>query len=204
MIPVTPQPEYPEFDARVRQPGLTFLKGNRNPSDKDFKKHNYWSRAAKNLHKVYRGCCAYTTLRLLDTGSVDHFRPKTKYPYLAYEWDNYRLARQKINARKGNREEIVDPFTVQIGWFVLDLPSCLILPGNGLKQDLRKKVNSTINILGLNDDDRLVQERCDLLVNLADGDITMNFLDQRYPFLSTEVKRQGVENRLKVIFARIT
>lgn len=204
MIPVIRQPEYPEFDARVRQPGLMFLKGNRNPSDKDFKKHNYWSKAAKNLHKAYMGCCAYTTLRLLDAGSVDHFLPKTKYPYLAYEWDNYRLARQKINVRKGNTEEIVDPFTVHIGWFVLDLPSCLIRPGDGLGQELRKKVNSTINILQLNADDRLVQERCDFLVNLADGDITMNFLAQRYPFLSIEVERQGVENSLKVIFARTT
>lgn len=204
MIPVARQPEYPEFDAQVRQPGLTFLKANRNPSDKDFKKHNYWSRAAKNLHKAYMGCCAYTTLRLLDMGSVDHFLPKTKYPYLAYEWDNYRLARQKINVRKSNTEEIVDPFKVQVGWFVLDLPSCLIRPGDGLGQELRKKVNSTINILQLNADDRLVQERCDFLVNLADGDITMNFLAQHYPFLSIEVERQGVENSLKIIFARTT
>ena len=204
MIPVTPQPEPPDFDARVRQPGVKFLKTNPHPSDRDFKKHNYWSKAAKNLHKAYRGCCAYTTLCLVDKGSVDHFRPKTKYPYLAYEWDNYRLARQKINARKSNTEEIVDPFRVQIGWFVLDLPSCLIRPGDGLGRDVRKKINSTINILQLNADDRLVQERCDLLVHLADGDITMNFLDQRYPFLSSEVKRQGVENRLKVLFARMT
>lgn len=204
MISVIPKPEPQDFDARVRKPGVKFLKGNPHPSDKDFKKHNYWSKAAKCLHKAYLGYCAYTTLRLLETGSVDHFLPKTRYPYLAYEWDNYRLARQKINARKGNTEEIVDPFTVQIGWFILDLPSCLIRPGNELKQELRKKINSTINILQLNDDDRLVQERCDFLVNLADGDITMNFLDQRYPFLSTEVKRQGVENRLKVIFARKT
>ena len=139
MIPVTPQPEYPEFEGQVRQPGLTFLRGNPDPSDKDFRRRNYWSRAAKKLHEAYLGCCAYTTLHLCDTGSVDHFLPKTKYPHLAYEWDNYRLARQKINARKSNTEEVVDPFTVQIGWFVLDLPSCLIRPGDGPRSRVKKE-----------------------------------------------------------------
>ena len=204
MSPVIRQPEYPEFDVQVRQPGLVFLNGNPNPSTRAFKQYNYWSRASRNLHAAYSGCCAYTTKYLVDTGSVDHFLPKNKYPHLAYEWDNYRLARQKINTRKSDTEEVVDPFIVEIGWFILDLPSCLIRPGNGLSQELGKKVNSTINILQLNADDRLVQERCDLLVDLADGDITMNFLDRRYPFLSAEVRRQGIENMLRVIFTRKT
>ena len=202
MIPVTLQPEYPEFDAQVRQPGLKFLSKNPNPSAKGFKQHNYWSRAASNLHSAYSGLCAYTTMHLADTSSVDHFLPKKKYPYLAYEWDNYRLARQRINTQKGNTEEILDPFKIKIGWFVLDLPSCLIRPGDEIDPKIKKRVDSTINILRLNADDRLVQERCNWLVDLADGEITINFLDRHYPFLSTEVRRQGIKDNLKVIFGR--
>lgn len=200
MIPVTPKPEYHGFDSEVRRPGLKFLRRKPRPSNKDFSRHNYWTRAVNNLKASYSGLCAYTSLYLVDTGSVDHFRPKTKYPYLAYEWDNYRLARQRINSRKGNSEEVVDPFRVQPGWFVLDFPSCLIRPGNKLNKKIKKYVNATINILRLNDDDSLVQERCDFLVDLAQGDITMDFLDRRYPFLAFEVKRQGVEKHLSQIF----
>lgn len=200
MIPVTPRPEYQEFDSQVREPGSRFLRGNPHPSSKEFRKHNYWTRAAKNLHALYLSLCAYTATYLVDTGSVDHFRPKTKYPYLAYEWDNYRLARGKINTRKGDTEDVVDPFKVKSGWFVLDFPSCLIRPGDGLDKETKKSVNATINILQLNNDDGLVQERCDLLVDLARGDITMNFLDRRYPFLAIEVRRQRIEQRLSQVF----
>lgn len=202
MMPVTHQPEYPAFDAEVRQPGLIFLTANPRPSAKDFNQHRYWSKAAPRLRKAYSGLCAYTTMYLVDTVSVDHFLPKTKYPHLAYEWDNYRLARQKINTCKGNSEEIVDPFEIKIGWFVLDLPSCLIRPGSDLDSSLRKKIHSTIEILRLNTDDNLVQERCDLLVHLAEGEVTMAFLDRRYPFLSAEVRRQGKEHALKIIFRK--
>ena len=203
MIRVSRQPEYPAFGKQVRKPGLAFLRSNPSPSTSDFRKHNYWNRARENLFAAYSGLCAYTSMHLVDTGSVDHFLPKTKYPHLAYEWDNYRLARQKINARKSNTEEVLDPFKIQTGWFVLDLPSCLVRAAQEVERDLRIKVNQTINILGLNNDDRLVQERCDWLVWLADGHITIDFLDCRYPFLAAEVRRQGVMDRLKTIFGRI-
>ncbi len=202
MIPVAPKPEYQEFDSEIRKPGIQFLRRKPHPSNKDFRGHNYWTKAIKNLKVSYSGLCAYTSLYLVDTGSVDHFRPKTKYPHLAYEWDNYRLARQKINTRKGDTEEVVDPFRVKSGWFALDLPSCLIRPGDGLDKETKKCVNATINILQLNDDDGLVQERCDLLVYLAQGDITMNFLGRHYPFLAVEVRRQDIEERLSQIFKK--
>ena len=200
MIPVRPEPEYREFDFEVRKPGRAFLKKNPRPSNKDFRKHNYWTKATGNLKAAYSSLCAYTSLRLVDAGSVDHFRPKIKHPALAYEWSNYRFARQKINQRKGETEDVIDPFKVKSGWFVLDLPSCLIRPGYGLNRKTRDRVKTTIDILKLNADDNLVQERCDLLVYLAQGDVTLNFLDQHYPFLAVEVRRQGVENHLRRMF----
>lgn len=202
MIRIQPKPEYAEFEDQVRGPGQKFLAVNPNPTSKDFKSHNYWSKAAKQLLSVYGGNCAYTSLRMVDGATVDHFRPKVAYPHLAYEWDNYRLARAKINNRKGDLENVLDPFEVEPGWFHLNLPSCLIIPADGLPRPIRLSINQTINILQLNNDDLLVQERCDLLVDLADELITLGFLDRHYPFLSHEVRRQGVAADLKKIFAR--
>jgi len=71
-----------------------------------------------------------------------------------------------------------------------------------LGAEVRRRINATINILQLNADDSLVQERCDLLVDLADGNVTLKFLDRWYPFLSQEVRRQDIGNDLPVIFSR--
>ena len=201
MIPVQSKPEYPDFDAQVRQRGQAFLQRNPSPNSREFRKHNYWTMALGNLYEAYDRVCAYTSRELTHSGSVDHYRPKSKHPHLAYEWDNYRLARQTINARKGESEEVVDPFIVQQGWFTLDLPSCLIKPGQGLSREIRSKVNSTINTLGLNRDEGLVGERCSLLINLADGHVTLDYLNQHYRFLYIEVVRQDVHDSLREIFS---
>ena len=202
MIPVIPQPEYAEFDRQVRQPGLAFLARIARPTSTDFGKHNFWKRAMRQLHAAYSGTCAYTTMYLVYGGAIDHFLPKSMYPRMTYEWSNYRLARQKVNGRKGNTVEVMDPFEVETGWFVLDFPSCLVRPGSEVSAELKKRINATINILRLNADDLLVQERCNLLVDLADGNVTMRFLDRWYPFLSSEVRRQNLEDDLGIIFAR--
>lgn len=200
MIPVAPQAEYTDFDRQVRQPGLAFLKGTPQPTSAQFRKNNFWNRARRHLEAAYLHRCAYTTLRMADGGTIDHFLPKARRPDLAYEWNNYRLARQKINRRKGDTIQVVDPFQVRPGWFVLDVPSCLIRSGGRLDAKLRKRVNATINILQLNDDDGMVQERCDWLVDLAEGNVTLEFLDRWYPFLSSEVRRQSIVDDLSVIF----
>lgn len=202
MIRVARQPEYPDFDTQVRQRGLRFLASCANPTARQFARHNYWNQALAELYAAYRGTCAYTSRRLVSTGSVDHYRPKSKYPHLAYEWDNYRFCRQAVNNRKGDSEDVIDPFAVQNGWFTLDLPSCLIKANKHVSRAVRVAINNTVNVLGLNRDERLVQERCDLLVALADGKITLEYLDDHYPFLAFEVRRQRVLESLKEVFAR--
>ena len=203
MIRVQSKPEYPEFDRQVRKRGHRFLISCPSPTSSMFRNHNYWNKALDELHAAYNCLCAYTTRELVQEGSVDHFKPKTKYPYLAYEWDNYRLARQAINSRKGESESVIDPFVVREGWFILEMPSCLIKPGQNITKEIRKAVNATINVLRLNDDERLVNERCRLLLYLADGQITLNYLDSHFPFISVEVRRQRVQDSLKYIFSRI-
>lgn len=202
MMRVQAQPEYSNFDKQVRQRGQRFLKSCPRPTRKQFKGHHYWGAALDELRDAYNRLCAYTTRELVYTGSVDHFRPKSKYPHLAYEWDNYRFARTTINSRKGDSEDVIDPFNVRDGWFTLDMPSCLIKPGHDIAKNIQDAVKATIDVLRLNSDDRLVDERCRLLVSLADDEITLEYLDKHYPFLSAEVRRQQAYGSLRQIFAR--
>lgn len=192
MIRVSPEPEYPAFDQQVRTPGNAFLADYPNPTSAQFKKKNYWSRAANELHSAYSGICAYTAVYLPELGSVDHFRPKTNYPGLTYEWSNYRLASGRVNSTKGNQEGIIDPFEVGDDWFHLDIPSCLLKPNPGLSRDLQTRIRSTINSLRLNDNDYYVQERCNILIAFAQSEIALNFVKRRYPFLAKEIERQDL------------
>lgn len=200
MIPVRKKPEYPAFDVEVRQPGMRFLRGNPSPSSRDFKRHNYWRHARHELLRAYLRC-AYTSLRFIGAGvSVDHFLPKAKYPKLAYDWDNYRLARPTLNQRKADSEDVLDPFVVCRSWFSLDFPSCLIHPGDNLRGTRRKDVKATISVLRLNSSD-LTDERSRWLVDVATNRISFHYLRRQYPFLASEVERQGIRGHLRTLFA---
>lgn len=201
MIRVTPRPESPNFDASVRAPGAAFLAETQNPTSEQFRKKNYWSRAARDLHVAYQGICAYTAMYLPEQGSVDHFLPKTLYPNLAYEWTNFRLASGRVNSSKGNATNILDPFLVEDDWFHLDIPSCLLKANPTLDHVLKGQINSTINSLRLNVDDNYVQERCNILIDFARQDISSAFLERRYPFLAKQVGRlQLAPEELRSLF----
>lgn len=201
MIPVTPQAEPPGFDAAVRKPGHAFLVATPNPSSKDFtKRGSYWKNAAIDLHTAYSGVCAYSCFYMPPPATIDHFLPKSTRPMEAYEWSNFRLCSHRLNLHKGASTAVIDPFVVQPGWFVLDFPGCLVKPGTGLNAVLTAEVAATIDALCLNSDDNLVQERCDLMMHYARGEITLPFLVGRYPFLAVEIERQGIQNTVAQIF----
>lgn len=201
MIPITLQPEPHEFDRNVRKRGQSFLAINPSPTSDQFKPHHYWKWAATELYEAYRRICAYscTYIPTPKGCSVDHFLPKSKRPDQAYEWQNFRLSLHRLNVYKGDAD-IIDPFSVQPGWFVLDFPSCLVKPGDGLPGDLKQQIEHTIKTLKLNDDDSLVQDRCDIMVMFAKEEVALPFLEKRYPFLAEEVIRQGIQNTASQLF----
>ena len=203
MIPVQEQSEPAQFDQQVRTPGLQFLNrvggtvaGSRLP--------NYWRRIRNELHGAYGGICAYTCMYLAGSWTVDHFTPKSTDCWLAYEWSNYRLASERANHWKANHTGILDPFEIQSKWFALRFPSCLVVPGAALPSSRVPVANRTIDILKLNADDALVQERCNVIVYLRDGLIQLGFLEQRYPFIADELKRQNLLEGLRSIFRGVT
>nr|VFK26937.1 MAG: hypothetical protein BECKMB1821G_GA0114241_102417 [Candidatus Kentron sp. MB]VFK31189.1 MAG: hypothetical protein BECKMB1821I_GA0114274_102116 [Candidatus Kentron sp. MB]VFK75383.1 MAG: hypothetical protein BECKMB1821H_GA0114242_102117 [Candidatus Kentron sp. MB] len=213
MIPVTLQPEPENFDVLVRQPGRRYLetvrKRNATPKFKGRNKH--WKKASGALRKAYKRICAYTCVYLpqspnseSDSGSADHFLPKSLYPELAYEWNNFRLAQSKVNSHKGDSTDVLDPFQVEAGWFVLDFPSCLVKAGLQLPQPMMDRINRTIDILKLNDDDTFVDRRYEIMSAYSDGEIALSSLEKRYPFLAVEIVRQGIEETASTLFKRRT
>lgn len=200
MIRVALQPEYADFDADVRSPGAAFLATCPTPTSEQFRKKNFWSKAARHLQSAYSGICAYTAMYLPEQGSVDHFLAKNSHPHLAYEWSNFRLASGRVNNSKGSAN-VLDPFQIENDWFYMDIPACLLKANPALERNLRNQISGTINSLRLNQDDHYVQERCNILMDYASEDITMGFLQRRYPFLAKEVARQGLTpEALRTVF----
>lgn len=189
MIPVRPAPEPPDFDAKVRQPGLIALAEARTDPLPP-----YWTTCLDDLWRAYHGVCAYLAVRIAPgTGarSTDHAAPKSKHPALAYEWSNYRLVCALMNSRKQAFEDVLDPFEVEPGWFRLELSSLEVLPGEGLSDDVTEAVQKTIRRLKLNDAecvaardehyDRYLQRRMDF-----------DTLRRWSPFVALELARQGL------------
>lgn len=203
MIPVQPSPEPSDFHTRVRVPGQAFLAKVPNPTKKYWRQNDYWRAVAGDMRVAYNGVCAYTGMFIPRGSSIDHFKPKSKYPALAYEWNNYRLALAKINVNKADSEGLVDPFVVPHGWFVLDFPSCMVKPGNGLALLDRDTVLHTISVLQLNADD-LANLRVATILELIRGNMTLEQLTKRYPFLAAEVVRQGGMQAVARVFPKKT
>lgn len=150
-----------------------------------------------DLRRAYGEVCAYCSCWIpFDQGSVDHFEPKSANPNGAYEWSNYRLAQERINNNKGNSRDVLDPFHVQAGWFVLDCASFFVKPNGGLRADVTTAVTRTIAVLQLNSDP-FVRLRYAVLKEYSAGNWAMDFLERRYPFIAGELKRQGITDTIK-------
>lgn len=191
MIPVKMQPEPSDFFNKVQEPGERFLTRVPEPRGRDWRDHDYWTTIIPDLYEAYNGICAYTCHWIpLDTGSisVDHFKPKGKYPQDAYRWANYRLACGALNGRKGEHEDVLDPFTLQNGWFAMDFPSLLVKPGEHLLEDESVCVHKTIKRLKLNGETCVRGRQAWLLRYLRGG--KFEALAKDAPFIASELKRQ--------------
>jgi hypothetical protein len=201
LIPIEPQPSPNVFEEAVRHPGQKFLNTGKPLTQQRWRRHNYWTRVFPDLYHAYCRVCAYSCHwipRDGGAGTVDHFHPKKKYPQLAYEWSNYRLASLLCNSRKREFEDVLDPFTIEVGWFVMDFPSLIVRPGADLVTQRRAQVQSTINRLRLNDEAAL-ETRLSYLRPFCTGDTSLDYLRARAPFIASELDRQKLVERIREI-----
>lgn len=64
-----------------------------------------WGKVKEDLWEMSRGKCAYCEggINASRLGQVEHFRPKSLFPVLAYEWENYFLACGGCNGAKSDQ-----------------------------------------------------------------------------------------------------
>ncbi|NBB80458.1 MAG: hypothetical protein GVY36_13620 [Verrucomicrobia bacterium] len=198
MIHVQEKPEPASFDAQVRQPGLTWL--NKESIDLDqpvppkTEIKACWRACLDDLYRSYDGYCAYLAVffeRTTGVGTVDHFVAKSKRADQAYEWKNYRLACSRMNSRKRDYEDVIDPFHVLEGDFYLELISGRIFANPGLVDERKSKINDSIVRLGL-DDVWNREMRARYYQEYRQGYYNEDFLKRRSPFVWKEANRQGL------------
>ena len=142
----------------------------------------YWRRISPDLHEAYSNTCAYTCIYLASlSGTVDHFIPKSGFPRLAYEWDNYRLALNVVNQYKDNSVGLLDPFEIEEDWFALDFPTCYVIIGDQMPNYLIDKAKETIGILKLNEN-YFARLRFSIVKNFWNRELEWPTLQQKYPF----------------------
>jgi uncharacterized protein (TIGR02646 family) len=198
MIHVVSQPEPASFDAEVRQKGLAWLRKKKIALDQPLPTKTtiepYWRDCLDEMHSSYNGCCAYLAVffeRVTGGGSVDHFIAKSKRADLAYEWDNYRLACSRMNSRKREYDDVLDPFEVETGWFHLEPVTGHIYPNPHLPAEQKQTVQATIDRLGL-DDAGNQEMRARHYQEYREGNYTADFLLKRSPLVWREAQRQGL------------
>jgi hypothetical protein len=203
VIHVDQREEPADFDNLVRRRGQWFLRSNPRPTSRQWRSHRYWHDTESELHTAYGGICAYSCHWIpYDTGAntVEHFRPKDIYPTDAYEWSNYRLVCATLNGRKGVHEDVLDPFLIEDGWFVIDFPSMLVTPSSGLTPENWQCVQATIDRLGLNDEGTCLKSRARWLWDYCSNDISFDYLRRNAPFIAAELERQNLAATIREVF----
>jgi hypothetical protein len=211
MIPVQLAPEPPDFDERVRRPGLGAIAElvgegptvrRRGPKRKvvvqrreDLRPEHFppfWREATESLLSAYGRMCAYAALyieRITGSATVDHWAPQSIAWDRVYEWDNYRLACSLMNANKRDFGDVIDPFEVKEGMFALDLVKLKAIPGPDAGPR-EAEVIATIKRLGLDGSD-YSEALADYYHDYLEGHISLGRLQKRAPFLARELRRQG-------------
>ena len=213
MIPVALAEEPMDFDAKVRQPGLSAIDElvGRDPRIKRPGPRRrkiaeteaevsadafppFWREAIDDMMGAYEQRCAYLAMFIEDTGNptVDHVIPKSLAWDRVYEWSNYRLCTGIVNSKKGNLLELVDPVEAKVGWFELDLASYRVARGEAAPDALRGKIDATLLLLNLRD--CCVQRKRyveDYRLGPGNKGIDLGYLERRAPFIAAELRRQG-------------
>jgi hypothetical protein len=195
MIHVSRKPAPRDFATKVKLPGLAYLARVPNPTTKQWSAHSYWRNVLLELHNAYCGICAYSCHWIpYDTGvdTVDHFKPKSIAPSLAYAWSNYRLASHMLNGRKGVREDIFDPFTMPANIFIIEFPSLLVKPAKGLNASNHARALATREALGLNDEDTCMKSRFTHIIDYCQQRTYFEYLTRYAPFLAAQMLQNGL------------
>ena len=118
---------------------------------------------------------------------------------IANVWSNFRLMCGTLNGRKGDYEDVIDPFRVANGTFALDFPSLFVKPAPNLSRHMANRVSATIARLQLNDEGTCIKARERYVKQYCQGLIDFALVEREAPFIAFELTRQGLEDAIKTI-----
>lgn len=179
------------FAADVNTPGQAYLLAHP-VAVKNEKWEAHWQKAIPDLRTNYKDICAYYGCHIAETtggATVDHYLPKSKNRGQAYDWSNFRLACSRMNARKHNGTNVIDPFAVMDGWFVIEFRVMTVHPARTLTSATRASVLHTRRKLNLNSAE-CVRERTRLWNNYWVNGDSITTLYTHAPFIALEAVRQ--------------
>jgi hypothetical protein len=183
------QPEPIDFYSKVKKRGQDFLDKTPRPRGKEWKNKDFWCDVIPDMMEAYNSICAYSSLWIKpDQPTIDHYVSKDEDPNQAYEWKNFRLARWRINTRKGKHKDILDPFRVGKNWFELDFTTFGIRPNPKLNNMDKDAIGNTIERLKLDDLD--YREAREAWFNAFRNNNAE--LEKYAPFVAYEMRRQGI------------
>ncbi len=127
---------------------------------------SFWGQFRRHLGECSGGMCWYcerhcdSAVEVGDRAStLDHFRPLSRFPYLAYEWSNWVFSCRRCNVdnKQNNWPEngYVDPAAGDVlerpeRYFDYDMRTHEVVPRNDLTGNERQRALDTIYDLGLN------------------------------------------------------
>lgn len=117
---------------------------------------SHWRNFLGDIEEKFSGNCGYCEIAC--RGEVDHFRPKSRFPKLVYEWSNWVFSCHDCNNWKGEKWRdggYIDPCASNRSsqpekFFEFDLKTYEIIPRNGLTPRHQEKVRTMIHDLHLN------------------------------------------------------
>ena len=197
VIPVKRQPVPVGFDVKVGRKGARVLSKHKPtpPIESAFwKGKEHWRLALADLCDSYDQICAFAAIRIervTGARSVEHFKPKSKHPHLAYEWENFRLVCGLMNGRKLDYEDVLDPFEIPPHTFDINPFSGAIHVHSKCPLGIRGEAQATIDRLKL-DDAECRRVRCDHIQKLFDHDWTLAETRRQSPFVVACLEEQGL------------
>ena len=197
MIPVRRQPAPGDFDSKVGRRGAKVLSKHKPkppvPS-RFWKNRDHWRGALDDLCDSYDRVCAFTAIRIervTGARSVEHFKPKAKHPHLAYQWENFRLVCGLMNGRKGDYEDVLDPFEIPRHTFGINPFSGAIHVHSKCPPGIRGEAQATIDRLKL-DDAECRKLRSEHIQKFFDKEWTLAETRRQSPFVVACLEEQGL------------
>ena len=187
MIRFDPIPKPEHFEERAEQAGAAWLAEHPNAK----RPRDYWSAFKPALADGFRQLCAYSAM-YEPVGTVDHFVSWDQDKTRAYDWSNYRFASAWLNSSKQRvrHEQIIDPFTVDNGWFEILLPSLQFVASKGVPEAEQARVQFVLERIHLGHDERIMRQRREWYRMYQEGELTLDGLATKAPLIAAAVDKQ--------------